>query len=410
MKLYIFLFSFLLIGFIPYFGTIDIIGSQWFYLSILNLVFLILNFRDLTFSKSLLSIFSISYFKIYLSFILIAFISFFYTINISLTIVDFSRLSIVLLSILNLNHLIKSFNLLFLAKVITITVFIEIFFSYTPLLIYLIDEPFSSINFSTFSAALKGIAGNKNVLAFNLVFKAPFIIYFIFYSRFFYSKLLSSICLFFTLLLIFFLSSRAALFSLLFVSVLIIPFLIYSYKKYSFKSFSLFTLSILFFFLSVRSFSSISSIDISNKVQSISTNDESTSHRLTLYSNAIDYISNHPIIGCGLGNWKIESLAYWSSLMSGYTVPYHAHNDFLELSAEIGILGGGLYLFIFISLALWALTNLYKTKNFKFILYLSCLSVYFIDASFNFPLERALSQVNFVLLMVLPSINFFKND
>ena len=29
--------------------------------------------------------------------------------------------------------------------------------------------------------------------------------------------------------------------------------------------------------------------------------------------------------------------------MTGYVVPYHAHNDFLELTVEIGILGGLAY-------------------------------------------------------------------
>ena len=34
----------LCVPFVPYFGTIDMIGSQWFYLSIINAGFFLINF------------------------------------------------------------------------------------------------------------------------------------------------------------------------------------------------------------------------------------------------------------------------------------------------------------------------------------------------------------------------------
>lgn len=410
MKFYIVIFSFLLIGFVPFFGTVDNIGSQWFYLAGLNLLLLLFNFRDSHFKQTLSLIYNQPYLRIYFLFIFFALLSFFYTLNISLTIVDFSRLIIVLLSIINLIHIIRSKDLFFISIAMTIIVSLEVLYSFTPLILYLLKEPFSSINFSVFSAALKGVAGNKNVLAFDLCFKVPFIIYSIFHLRNFRWKFLASLSLFFTFLLIFFLSSRASFFSIIFVLSLFSIFFIYSYKNYSFQSIFLFVATFIFIAFSINSFSSITNLNVVSKVQSVSSSDESTSHRLTLYENALDYISTNPFFGCGLGNWKIESLAYWSNLMSGYTVPYHAHNDFLELSAEIGIIGGGLYLFLFVLLSFQSLIKLIKTKKIKYVIYLSCLSVYFVDAFFNFPLERAISQVNFIILMVLPSLNFFKND
>ena len=90
--------------------------------------------------------------------------------------------------------------------------------------------------------------------------------------------------------------------------------------------------------------------------------------------------------------------------MTGYVVPYHAHNDFLELTVEIGILGGLAYFLFFIITFLYSLKFYFKQKKIIFVLIFSLCAVYFFDAMLNFPLERALSQVNFILLV---SFSFF---
>ena len=56
----------------------------------------------------------------------------------------------------------------------------------------------------------------------------------------------------------------------------------------------------------------------------------------------------YPILGIGVGNWKIKSIQYAGDSVVGYTVPYHAHNDFLQIFAEIGIIGGLAYLMIYL--------------------------------------------------------------
>ena len=126
--------------------------------------------------------------------------------------------------------------------------------------------------------------------------------------------------------------------------------------------------------------------------------DESTSHRLFLYQNAIDYISQNPFIGCGIGNWKVESLPYWKDRLSGYTIPYHAHNDFLELSTELGLIGGLSYLLSFIFLFSYLIKNI-LTNKYSMLVFMILL-VYFIDAFFNFPLERFNMQIYFVIIFI----------
>ena len=48
-------------------------------------------------------------------------------------------------------------------------------------------------------------------------------------------------------------------------------------------------------------------------------------------------MTSNPILGVGLGNWKIKSIDYDSKDIKGYVVPYHAHSDFIQLGAELGI-------------------------------------------------------------------------
>ena len=65
----------------------------------------------------------------------------------------------------------------------------------------------------------------------------------------------------------------------------------------------------------------------------------STQQRLRFYKAALNSILDNPVFGIGLGNWKIHATEYDKPFMIDYTVPYHVHNDFLEMIAEIGIIG-----------------------------------------------------------------------
>ena len=55
---------------------------------------------------------------------------------------------------------------------------------------------------------------------------------------------------------------------------------------------------------------------------------------------ATDMIPNDPLLGVGIGNWKVRFLQYENSYSPHYIYMYKNHNDFLELTAEVGILGG----------------------------------------------------------------------
>ena len=100
--------------------------------------------------------------------------------------------------------------------------------------------------------------------------------------------------------------------------------------------------------------------------------------------------------------------------MQGYTVPYHVHNDFLEITAESGLLGGILYFFVifYIVFKLFKklLIKVRNNENFLIDLVLiTSISAYLFDALINFPSARPIQQINLFLILSY-SILYLKED
>lgn len=134
----------------------------------------------------------------------------------------------------------------------------------------------------------------------------------------------------------------------------------------------------------------------------VSEKDNSRNQRLAFWQHAIDYTRSHPFLGAGYGNWKLESIEPSKEIFDELSVPLHAHNDFLEFFAELGIPGGLLYISLFITIALITLRTLIKGKNKETepILVMAAIGLlaYAIDAFFNFPIERSINQIFFSLV------------
>tara|TARA_B100000579_G_scaffold428682_1_gene439260 strand:- start:2578 stop:4239 length:1662 start_codon:yes stop_codon:yes gene_type:complete len=153
---------------------------------------------------------------------------------------------------------------------------------------------------------------------------------------------------------------------------------------------------------------------VNQRLSTLNAEDYSLSSRFRFYQHAIESIIEKPIFGVGNGNWEIYSIDKDAKDIIGYTVPYHVHNDYLEISAESGIIGGILYFSIIFYLLFLLLRSILRKRSlnqdfsYEIVLVLAILS-YMIDATFNFPSSRPYQQITLFFLLSIIMVHF-KSD
>lgn len=91
-------------------------------------------------------------------------------------------------------------------------------------------------------------------------------------------------------------------------------------------------------------------------VSSFNFQDKGVSERFEIWSKAISVIKENLILGAGIGNY-VEKVDLFSE-QRGYRSPIHAHNIYLQITAELGIIGLILYLAVFV----FAIKNIISYK------------------------------------------------
>ena len=416
---YILLVLYILTGAIPALGSIDILAPQWVYFGSINFItaiYLIVNSDK--FLEPLSRIFKSYFFWAYLILILWASISYFYAINKVETLINLPRYFNVFIACI--------FSYILISKVIQPILFITYVFGgflLIEIVAYYNDffDVYSSTEYFSLTR-VKGVSGNKNITAASIAIKIPFVLYLINVTKYKLIKFISFSILVLSFLAISLVNARAAILSSSLVIIFYVGFFIVIYvrKKISLKStFVSISYGLVSFLLSfsINEFlaSNANTNSFTDTVGKIEFNNEASNGRFDYWLDVYNHLKDNPVIGCGLGNWKIASIEYGKRHINGYTVPYHAHNDFLQFFSELGILGGLLYLSIFIFLFINLLFLLIKSKSMEYSLIyfiLGCsLFVYALDASLNFPVARPLMQSSLILLigMILYLINENKN-
>ncbi len=398
---------YLISEFIPHFGAIDPMGSQWLYLSAVNIIastYLLTQNRtvDASFFRNI-------FFLLYTCFILISATSFLVSYNVVESMVTFSRLLITTIALLNI------YSIIILERNILRELFL-----FTGILVFVQSlQVFSELmeNASVFNDVyriiynIKGNTGNKNILAASLVIKIPFVVYGLHCTkqlrRTFYFITLLLACI--ALLIV---NARATFISLAGMMVFYFVVNVASYlreKEIRILKLSGLTLSIvvLSFIISQMIFSSIGKEKeqgdygaVTRRVESISVSNAGSSGRIGIWKSSIDFIANHPLLGGGYGNWKIHSIPYEKSTIDGRGIRRHVHNDFLEVAADTGIPNGIIYAALFACLAFFGFRLHGGAPERKWIVVVSMMSLiaYVTDATFNFPLERPNMQIAFSLI------------
>jgi O-antigen ligase len=411
----ILILAFLLVGFIPNLEAVDKIAPQWLYLSLINLIsgiFLLLNKKSFTerFFKILSSYMSL----FYIAFVFWALISYFYAINPTEVLVNIVRHFNTLFMFLYLGIFIYNIkdknNLLSMAMMLILT--IEVY--------AVMEQALEMYRGGGINPGqLKGVTANRNITAFSIAIKIPYIFYLIVRTSKKLLKISYAFLIFLSLFSLSMIQSRASFVAAILIGLVIITWTIIKYlKSKKIKEF----FPNLFYLIPLTLALLVNKVSISDKgadaisraaTISLSQADGSINKRLRYYEDVLTHFKSNPLIGVGIGNWKLSSIFYDKEDIDGYIVPYHAHSDFIQLGAELGIIGFLLYLGIFLTAIYFGILILFKSdlnhdSKWFVTLLIASLGVYLIDANLNFPIARPQVLAPWALTMSL--IAFYYNS
>jgi tetratricopeptide (TPR) repeat protein len=122
--------------------------------------------------------------------------------------------------------------------------------------------------------------------------------------------------------------------------------------------------------------------------------------RIELWKRTANIIEEKPLFGCGAANWKIEMLKYGSKgLVSENNITFYQrpHNDFLWIFSEYGLVGGLLYLSLFVIAFTMLVVQLMRNKEQKLALFyytlVFALTGFVIFSFLSFPHERIVHNI-----------------
>lgn len=403
---YLLLSLYILTGTLSNFKAIDILAPQWIYLGVINCAscfYFLMNSTEL--NNSYQRLYTTFFIYVYLFYIIWNGFSYFYAINNVETLINLPRLLNTFFAIyfcfLLINNLPNKF--FFISRLFLAFLVLELMAYY--------NDFFTSLNSSNFSVQkIKGFAGNKNITAASIAFKIPFVLYLLNNVQKRYFKLFLFVILCSGIFAISVIEARSAILSSLLVIIVFIGFLITQMiiKNLKLKQgLWMIGLTLLPYLLSLG-FNTVLSqktnrSNLTQTVGKIAFTEESSNGRFEYWTDAFNYVVDNPIFASGLGNWKIASISRGKEHINGYTVPYHAHNDFIHVFTETGILGGVAYIAIFGLLTFYLFRMLYEKYReqgkleMQYFFLLLPLIVYGIDAGLNFPVARPLMQSSFAI-------------
>ena len=389
-----------------FFFVYDRVSIHFLFLAVINLISFLLVLRKNTIDE-FLSVFKEKPHSFsYLLFIVFGLISILSAENKVESIVSITQLLIffssfviiVFLSKLKHINFIKAFTVFTLMAVFIESVYINYLFY---------DSIVISGNILDRSNEFRGFTANINISSFSLCLKIPLLFYLVFNTKVNTLKLLSLIMIFSSIITILLLGGRASIIALLFILIMIFIICILNTNKLKIINLSL---SILIVVLSLSAYQYFNQNNTSSRVVERFSNvlnptaDQSVKERLNFYNTAFQSIRDKPLLGVGIGNWKLISIKYSKDVIDDYKVPYHVHNDFLQVAAEIGLIGGIAYMYFIFFPFLMSIKKFLidKEKNLnKYALVFLIFGVYIIDSLLNFPMARPVSFIYLLFAMAL---------
>ena len=414
------IFLFICVDFLPTFDSADIMGTQWLYLVIVNIISAIFIVWNKSQREAILHISRSTLTIIYTALFAWAALSILFAINRVEGLVGFSRFTATFIMYLNMAILLYSRQ--HLVKFI-INIMVGILLIRSIVILVDFSAGVGTMKLDSLIFSLYGNTGNKNIMAASIIARIPFAIYgiYLYRSR---GRLFNIFVLGMAVLVIFILNARSSYVGLiLLLLVYFAGIIILAYQENTKKQllprigFVLLPIIVAFIFaqflltnaLKLQEETSVYG-NVTNRLSTISFDAENSGNRTVIWGFAADHIKHHPVMGCGISNWKLASVPYEKATSLEFFVEYHCHNDFLEITAELGLPGGLLYLSLFVILFIYTLTTLFSSASAESkrlsLMSLMILAGYFVDAALNFPMERPIMQFFFALILAL-NLNTF---
>lgn len=260
---------------------------------------------------------------------------------------------------------------------------------------------------------IKTVYSNKNILAASIFVKLPYALWLLTFEKGWkrsFGIFSGSVGLLATL----FMSSRAFYIGLFVLTLAYIAYLLINYFREKQKGYvrniawygSGLVAAIVIFALTQqllypKNGGGIYNVGIAQRLATISTKEESSGKRLSAWTRSLHVIEKEPLLGCGLGNWKVVTLQEENQTNPNYIYQYKAHNDFIETTTETGIFGGLFFAGIFVVVLLRFFRSIKQQEDTEYLKYIFLpafgLLAYFFDAFFNFPQDRPEIQALFAL-------------
>ena len=398
---------YLLVHFIPDLDAADVMGPQWLYTGIIDALGILFIFMHRQhFAPAIQGVFKYKFTLVFSFLVAWASVSYFYAINPTETLVTGARLITTFLVFIVLSILFYKQPLpALLTGISVIMAFVLLYDSL--ILLKTFSGNLTTMSLDENILALRGNHGNKNVMAAALLIKFPFVLWLMINN-----KLLGKILAAFVLILgvtgLLILNTRSTYVGLLIIAIIFIATTIYFKNKQNKKAiftqiaYLIIPVVIGYFIANMFLETAVKMQDtqggygtVTKRIGEITVASEENS-RLRLWKNAIDYSIKHPLIGCGYGNWKLASIPYEIFYTTELFVPYHAHNDFFEMFADLGILGGLSFALLFllvpiITFSIWKNESFNNVHLAATILFMA-VTCYAVDAFLNFPAERTAMQ------------------
>jgi len=402
--------------FVPNFNTLDTNGPKFLALALLNIASFLVFFNDPDYRKR--PEVQIRFFRTYVGmayalFMVISLLSFFNAINLVESLLNLIKALTIFGSTYALYVIFSSHRgyLLHLASALSMLLIIDSLSVFYNMIMYISREVTSIMD-------IKSVYSHKNILASALFVKLPAAIFLIFFSRG-WQKSLGYIAGLLTVLSILLLSTRAFYLGLAMLLIILFVFAFVRQglagKKGALRNIAIiaatFVVAVLLYSAAQRvlfpkNTDTIWNTGIVSRLASIKADESSTHARLTYWNWSLQIIRENPLLGVGTGNWKLIIMKYHNQKSTDFIVPYKNHNDFLEITAETGLIGGLTFISIILLILVGFTRALLKSnidEDPMKLLFLPAFGIlaYSVDAFFNFPADRPEIQSLFAMYVAL---------